>query len=262
MTSPRLHFSIFGSNTGVGKTLVSAGVIAAAVRRARPTLYLKPVQTGFPRDADGALVARMAGCAAAVPHVLGPHAARAAGTDPTPAAPTDAPLVCQTLFAWNTAIGPHLAAEREGRGVADVELMRATSEVLDAHGSRFALVETAGGVASPAPSGTLQCDLLSSLALPALLVGDGALGGISSTICASEALSSRGIQVAAVAMLDGGLENETALRSHLHPVPVTVLPPLRDSEGDPPVVEWLSSTQETFDSLLDQLEAWHAQSQQ
>ena len=44
---------IWGSNTGVGKTLVSAGLMAAARRRACAALYLKPAQTGFLTDADG-----------------------------------------------------------------------------------------------------------------------------------------------------------------------------------------------------------------
>ena len=37
-------------------------------------------------------------------------------------------------------------------------------------------------MASPGPSGTLQADLLRPLRLPALLVADGGLGGISTSI--------------------------------------------------------------------------------
>ena len=73
-------------------------------------------------------------------------------------------------------------------------LLDATRRELDAFGAddappgpRFALVETAGGVASPGPSGALQCDVLAPLRLPALLVADGRLGGISASICAAEA---------------------------------------------------------------------------
>ena len=55
-------FAVWGSNTGVGKTLVSAGLARAAAAAARRVLYLKPVQTGLPRDSDGALVALLFGC--------------------------------------------------------------------------------------------------------------------------------------------------------------------------------------------------------
>lgn len=63
------------------------------------------------------------------------------------------------------------------------------------------VVETAGGVASPSPSGSLQCDLLRPLRLPAILVGDSRLGGISATIAALETLQLRGIDTAAVVMI-------------------------------------------------------------
>ncbi|KAI9117223.1 hypothetical protein K1719_011389 [Acacia pycnantha] len=46
-------YLIWGSNTAVGKTLVSAG-IAASHLLSSPNLfhYIKPVQTGFPIDSD------------------------------------------------------------------------------------------------------------------------------------------------------------------------------------------------------------------
>ena len=70
-------FCVWGANTAVGKTLVSAGLAAAARRRALPFLYLKPVQTGFPDDSDADFVATRA--RAGVVPTMGPHAAVAAG---------------------------------------------------------------------------------------------------------------------------------------------------------------------------------------
>ncbi|CAM9786940.1 unnamed protein product [Heterosigma akashiwo] len=57
------------------------------------------------------------------------------------------------------------------------------------------LLEGAGGVLSPGPSGTPQADLFRALRLPCLLVGDGRLGGISATAAAREALLLRGYSV-------------------------------------------------------------------
>jgi dethiobiotin synthetase/adenosylmethionine--8-amino-7-oxononanoate aminotransferase len=48
------------------------------------------------------------------------------------------------------------------------------------------IVEGAGGVHSPTPSGTSQLDALRPLRLPIFLVGDPNLGGISGTISAWE----------------------------------------------------------------------------
>ncbi|TXG61009.1 hypothetical protein EZV62_012372 [Acer yangbiense] len=75
-------------------------------------------------------------------------------------------LVCQTLFAWEEAVSPHLAAERESGVVGDSEVLEMLSkclrEGLESDRERMevlCVVETAGGVASPGPSGSLQCDL-------------------------------------------------------------------------------------------------------
>ena len=52
----------------------------------------------------------------------------------------------------------------------------------------------------------MQCDVLRPLRLPAVLVGDARLGGISATIAAYELLRGRGYDVAAIVMLEAGLQ--------------------------------------------------------
>jgi dethiobiotin synthetase/adenosylmethionine--8-amino-7-oxononanoate aminotransferase len=210
-------FCVWGSNTGVGKTLVSAGLAAHEAATGAAVLYVKPLQTGFPDDSDGAFLAqavRHVAPASTVAHTLGGHAAAtaadasAAAAAGGSAAPRGrAPLAdavprvsARTLFAWHAAVGPHLAVAREGRAVADHEVSLAVAEELRNFARAYAggracavgttaervghalplpplvLVETAGGVSSPGPGGALQCDLLRSLRLPAVLVGDGRLG--------------------------------------------------------------------------------------
>ena len=66
----------------------------------------------------------------------------------------------------------------------------------------IAVVETAGGVLSPSPSGSVQADLYRPLRLPSLLVGDHRLGGIGSTISAWESLHIRGYDVQSIALFD------------------------------------------------------------
>lgn len=79
---------------------------------------------------------------------------------------TGAPeLLCKTMYAWEAAISPHLSAERENAPVEDSAVLRMLENCLTECGiitektDLLCLVETAGGVASPGPSGTLQCDL-------------------------------------------------------------------------------------------------------
>jgi dethiobiotin synthetase/adenosylmethionine--8-amino-7-oxononanoate aminotransferase len=69
-------------------------------------------------------------------------------------------LVCnETLYAWKEAVSPHLEAEKEN-GVVEGSLVLDTLEkslgkveVRKEGMDVFCVVETAGGVASPAPSG-------------------------------------------------------------------------------------------------------------
>ncbi|KAH9255196.1 hypothetical protein BASA81_006636 [Batrachochytrium salamandrivorans] len=42
---------VFAANTDCGKTLLSAGLVRAALNQSRQVRYIKPVQTGFDFDA-------------------------------------------------------------------------------------------------------------------------------------------------------------------------------------------------------------------
>lgn len=66
----------------------------------------------------------------------------------------------------------------------------------------LAIVETAGGVLSPGPSGTPQADIYRPMRLPTILVGDHRLGGIGSTISAAESLLMRGYDIDAIICFD------------------------------------------------------------
>lgn len=73
-------------------------------------------------------------------------------------------LVCKTMYGWKEALSPHLVAERENARVEDAELLGMLKGCLGIEsesekGDVFCVIETAGGVASPGPSGSLQCDL-------------------------------------------------------------------------------------------------------
>ena len=95
-------------------------------------------------------------------------------------------------------------------------ILRQLTDALSAAAKKddeIALVETAGGVLSPAPSGTLQADLYRPLRIPGILVGDAGLGGIGATIAAFESLKIRGFDVNDIVMfLDKELRNEDFLR--------------------------------------------------
>ena len=77
------------------------------------------------------------------------------------------------------------------------------------------IVETAGGVLSPAPSGSTQADLYRHLRLPVFLVGDHQLGGIGTTISAWESLHVRGYDVQSVALFsENRYDNHSYLKEY------------------------------------------------
>lgn len=218
---------IWGSNTGVGKTLFSAGLADACRRHQKSLLYLKPVQTGFPEDSDASYIAAVLGAGGEnnssnkIQDTHGPHAAELLKRPPINSATNDpnfnhfSEYLVKTLFAWRDPVSPHIAVETEGRPVSDTAIVSSVAEHLNDFNGDVSIVETAGGVGSPGPSGSLQSDILRPLRLPAVLVGDGKLGGISATLTAYESLRIRGYDVPVIVLMDHGGKNWKAIQRHV-----------------------------------------------
>ena len=192
-----------------GPVVVSVGPAAAPTYpKGIRASYIKPVQAGSPSDAS----------------FMSRHT-NSAGSKVDSGNADDASSLCRisTLFHYNDPVSPHLAAERDGGCVAsDTDIVEATIKEIKAmilSGcsttvtttvatkpplGNLVLVEAAGGVLSPAPSGSLQADAFRPMRLPVLLVGDGKLGGIGTTLSALESLRTRGYSVLGIALLAQG----------------------------------------------------------
>ncbi|KZV84659.1 PLP-dependent transferase [Exidia glandulosa HHB12029] len=180
-------FQVYGAGTDVGKTVITTLLLRLAADKKRPPLYIKPLSTG-PADQSDELHIRK-------------YALK------------DAPDRAKVLFRLDDPVSPHLAAHRAlKRGEeppTDYDVLSALTDTLHeaaatASAERAvttALVETAGGVLSPMLSGRPQADAYRIMRLPAILVCDPRLGGISSTISAYESLVLRGYDVLALLML-------------------------------------------------------------
>lgn len=256
--TPACAFCVVGANTGVGKTLVSAGLAAGfRVREKKNVRYVKPWQTGAPQDSDERTVRQAV-------------AWREESENPLGARGVDA---C-TLVAYRAPVSPHVAARYEGLPKRDAEVVKELEGFLAQQGDNgVCLLEGAGGVASPTPEGALQCDVLRPLGVPVVLVGCSKLGGISATLVALESLLSRGFAVAAIVFLghDEGPGNacfvaETLEKRRLgvaqefeSPVPaVAVVGPAQGVEvlGLEP---WLAQSTAAFDALAASLLARHSE---
>ncbi|KAK1976537.1 dethiobiotin synthase [Colletotrichum cereale] len=207
-------YQIYGANTDVGKT-VFASVLCNGARAFWPrekTAFLKPVSTGPAAEADDGHMERFA-----------PTVAR------------------KTLFQFEIPASPHLAAEASDQPTPkDDQVLRSVDEYASrraAAGPGWLFIETAGGVHSPAPSGTPQADLYAPLRVPVVLVGDAKLGGISQTIAAFESLRLRGYDVETVLLFrDDYYQNHAYLTDYFardRGVPVAALrpPPARAEDA-------------------------------
>ena len=98
--------------------------------------------------------------------------------------------------------------------------------------------------------------------LPAVLVGDGALGGISTTITAFDVLTMRGYDVVAILVPDGGYGNTDAIRAYAEPrgAPRLALPRIperrvvRRRRRD---VRVAGRGRGVFDAALRRMVRWH-----
>ncbi|KAL2159854.1 hypothetical protein VTH06DRAFT_1987 [Thermothelomyces fergusii] len=209
-------YQIFGANTDVGKTIVSTLLCKAAQRlwQTERITYLKPVSTGQAVDADDQHIRKFA------PEVTS-----------------------KTIFQYDLAVSPHIAARISNNVIpSDDILLNEVSAFASQQASRgpgWLFVETAGGVQSPAPSGSTQADLYMPLRLPVVLIGDSRLGGISQTISAFESLKIRGYDVEMVVLFrETTFHNHTYLAEYFeqqHGVAVKTVPepPPRRPEDDP-----------------------------
>ena len=165
---------VTGTDTGVGKTLVSAALLHTLARHHRRVVGMKPVAAGLVQHA-GQWVSE---------DVL---ALRAASTVAVPAA-LDNPV------ALPDAIAPHIAARRAGQAVDVVGL-------LAAHRSLRALadavvVEGAGGWRVPINDHETLADLARALGAPVVLVVGVRLGCLNHALLTAQVVRADGLQLA------------------------------------------------------------------
>ncbi len=190
-------YQVWGANTDVGKSILSAALLKAVDA---PALYIKPVQTGYPSSDDSAFVNKFAKNA-----------------------------TTSTLVAVEAPVSPDLAFDIASiPAVPEHELRRLILNAVysfnekdlsqSAKASTIGVIETAGGVLSPVPSGQTQADFYRQFRFPGVLVGDSKLGGISTTLGAYEALRLRGYDVPAIVLFpEHGsiLENEHSIERNV-----------------------------------------------
>ncbi len=153
---------VTGTDTGVGKTIVTAAIAAAATAAGKKVAVLKPAQTGD--DDDAATVRRLA-----------------------------APETVMTLASYPDPLAPATAARVSGRKPLELhEVLLVAQDLAGRHD--VVLVEGAGGsLVQLGPEWTVA-DLAVAANAPAVVVVRPALGTLNHTALTLEALAHRNIK--------------------------------------------------------------------
>ena len=164
MSNPAMRLVVCGTDTDVGKTVVSALLVEGLGAR-----YWKPVQSGLEGGGDsGRLQALLQ---------------------------LPAERLLPEAYRLRAPVSPHWAAAQEG-----IALDRARLALPAVSGPL--VVETAGGLLVPLRRDWLQIDQLAVWGLPVLLVARSGLGTLNHTLLSLEALRQRHIPVLGV-LLNG-----------------------------------------------------------
>jgi dethiobiotin synthetase len=170
---------IIGTDTEVGKTVVSACLMHLLLGNKYKAAYFKPVASGqimlggSYQSTDASFVKKVSGFAEDTKNI--------------------------TPFSFKNAVAPHFAARLEGRSI-DLAIIKDTLQYLK-NSYEIIIAEGVGGLAVPLnDQGFMQHDLISELGFPCLLVARTGLGTINHTLLTLRFAQSAGLTIKGIVM--------------------------------------------------------------
>jgi dethiobiotin synthetase len=182
---------VTGTDTGVGKTVVAAAIVARLRQLGQPVRALKPVITGLDDKPDGdwppdhELLARVSGQRA----------------DET------------MLHGFGPPVSPHLAAELAHVSLPSVRTLTAEIRAATPPGS-VVIVEGVGGLLVPIGEKASVLDLAVALQLPLIVAARPGLGTINHTLLTVDAARAAGLRVAGIVLTPWPAEPDAIVRSN------------------------------------------------
>lgn len=174
---------VTGTDTNVGKTLLSALLVAAL-----DAMYWKPIQTGAREGTDRQAVIKLAEIAEA-----------------------------QTIpecYCFDPPVSPHIAAEASGVRI-DLARIQPPRDL-----AKPVIVEGAGGILVPVNDSELMLDLARHLGFPIVIAARAALGTINHTLLTVQALRCAKMAVKGVVMIGKRNKDNEDSVEHFGSVPI------------------------------------------
>ncbi|MBD8006479.1 dethiobiotin synthase [Bacillus norwichensis] len=207
-------FFVTGTDTDVGKTIISCGLAAVLKERGKNIGVFKPLLSGISRDdpsSDTSLLKQMS--QTSLSH-----------EDITP-------------FEFKEPLAPYVAGKLESRNIKVEEVLDHWDQVKNRH--EYFIVEGAGGISVPLGEGFLVSDLIKALHLPAIIVARPDLGTFNHTFLTVQYAKSQGIYI--VGIIINGISDHPSTAEKSNPelieeycgVPVLgIVPKLKDVEKE------------------------------
>lgn len=183
---------VTGTDTGIGKTYVAAGIAAALRRRGASVGVMKPFAAGAPDgavagaresgpdngvDGDAAILGDAAGSVDDPPHLVCPH-------------------------RYSMAASPYTAWMRGGEPKPDINrVLECYEEIEGMHD--VVVVEGIGGVMTPILRSYSVADLIADMGIPAVVVCSDVLGTVNHTIMTIDACRRSNVTVRGI-VINGG----------------------------------------------------------
>jgi dethiobiotin synthetase len=169
---------ITGTDTGIGKSLVSAMLLSGLMGK-----YWKPVQSGLEDITDTDWIKEKTGL--------------------------DESHFFHETYILRLPLSPHASADADG-----VRIELDNFEIPETRDDETLIIEGAGGVMVPLNEADLMIDLIKRCNASTLIVARSSLGTINHTLLSLEMLRSRGIEIFGVVM--NGPENSSNRRAIEH----------------------------------------------
>jgi len=167
-------YFITGTDTGVGKTWVSCGLITALQRRNQRVIGMKPIASGCQRTPAG---------------LRNDDALRLQAVSTV-----EVPYDSINPYPFEPPIAPHIAAREAGVEIAFARI-RALAEALALHAD-YLIIEGVGGWRAPLCRNGDVAALAVALNLPVVLVVGIRLGCLNHAFLSAEAISASGLRLA------------------------------------------------------------------
>ena len=195
---------VTGTDTGVGKTYVSAGIATALKLRGVNVGVMKPAETG---------------CRIRAGRLMPKDALRLMKS-----ARVKDPLSLVNPYRMRNPLAPSVAAAREGKKIDPDKILKAFTALRERH--EFMIVEGAGGIMVPLCGKYTYLDLASMMGLPVLIVARPGLGTINHTLLSISALKGRNIAIAGI-VINYALDWKPGLAEETNPAVIEKISGIR-----------------------------------